>query len=299
MMAALRTSLFLLTLALPVAAQEDLHGVVGLRGTAVGYAQNAPRDRLVSYGAFIDLDQRSLFGVSLSFDHDILDYKTGFQTPQDNVAGGLRFYLPLGEGDGKLILRGEARHLAYDESATLNRVVNISGMHLGYLSDVHPELARFYADAGYIRSRYDWGLEVRQTSPTLGFGFRDNREWFSLGTDLIQLRGEALADGTNQTRSFTATWTHYPVQGQAWKPYSLFLSVMGGERVYGVDADSPVVFNFGDVQTGRGSLGLTWKRATGLGFSLEGGSSRFEIRSRTSVASYTNSYLSTSIHFSW
>ncbi len=289
--------LFPFTLAMGLQAQSDFEGVAGIRGSWLGYSTEAIRERLVSGGAFLDLDRRDTGGFHLSADHDTITFREGPTLNQDNILAGGRIYLPLGEGRGKVILQGDIQRVTFQEAGSAKQTANVSGVHLGYLSDIHPELAGFHLDLGFIQSRYDGGLRAEQWSPTLGFGVNGNLDWFTLGVDAITVKGPGAPQA--RTSAVRGSWTHFFLPGAALKPKSIYLTALGGERLYAADMGLGIVYTLGDYQTSRWSLGSTWGGLKGLGFTLEAGASRFESRTATATIPYTTRFAAASIHFTW
>ncbi|MDP1833231.1 MAG: hypothetical protein Q8K67_14325 [Geothrix sp.] len=289
--------LLLLPVGLGVQAQTESQGVVGVRGALLSYSDEAVRERLASGGFFLDLDDRESGGFRLALGRDAIRYRDASTMDQDTALVGGRLYIPLGAGQGKLVIQGDLGRVTFQEQGLAKQTATISGAHLGYLSDIHPEFARLWLDLGFIQSRYDGGLRAEQWSPTLGFGVNDNMDWFTLGADAITLKGTGGPE--EQTTAFKASWTHYFVPGAGMKPRSIYLSGLAGERIYAADTDLAIIYTLGDYQTGRWAFGATWGGAKGAGFSLEAGSSRFEDRTTTPVTSYTTPFVAASIHYTW
>jgi hypothetical protein len=283
----------------PGTATNDLHGTFGLRGTGVTYSSGAPRERFTSTGAFLDLDLRAWFGLTVGGDADRVRL-LGRQeaSPQTNGYGNLRIYLPLGEGGGKLILRADSHQLSYATQENPTVRAHMNGGHLGYLSNVEPLLARCFLDVAFHRSIYPGDFLVDQWTPSLGFGVNGNTDWFSLSGSYIRTRPPVSLGGLipyDLARAWRGGWTHYFQPGFALKPATFGLYGQGGRRLYAVDPDAGLMVNHGDVQLGGGSAALSWRLgAWSLGF--EGGRSTWE---PASLVRYTSSYLTTTLKASW
>lgn len=277
-------------------AQEESQGTIGLRGALMGYSDASSRERLTSGGVFLDLDQRDTGGLRLSVDRDAIRYRDSSELDQDSVLGGLRFYLPLG-GAGKLIFQGDFQRVGFQATGTAKQNVNVTGLHVGYLSDLHPEVARFHLDLGLIQSKYDGGLKAEQLSPTVGFGLNGNMDWFTLGLDAITVKQLGAED--IKTSAVRGSWSHYFVPGSPLKPKNIYLTGLGGERLFAADMDLALVYTLADYQTARWSLGSTWGGVKGFGFTLEAGGSRFENRSDAGTVAYTTQFVAASIHYTW
>lgn len=289
--------LLLLSVGLGVQAQTESQSVVGVRGALLTYSDEAVRERLTSGGFFLDLDNRESGGFRLALGSDAIRYRDTSTLKQESALVGGRLYIPLGTGQGKLVIQGDLGRVAFQEQGLAKQTATLSGAHLGYLSDLHPEFARLWLDLGFIQSRYEGGLRVDQWSPTLGFGVNDNMDWFTLGADAITLKG--TGGPKEQTAAFKASWTHYFMPGAGMKPRSIYLSALAGERVYAADPDLAIIYTLGDYQMGRWAVGATWGGAKGAGFSLEAGRSRFEDRTTTPPMSYTTPFVAASVHYTW
>jgi len=297
-MNAVRNSICLLALGAGagLCAQEESHGTIGVRGSFLSYSDASDRERLTSGGVFLDMDQRDMGGFRLALDRDAIRYRDSSELNQDSALGGLRLYLPLG-GAGKLIFQGDFQRVGFQVSGASKQNVDVTGFHVGYLSDIHPEVARFHLDMGLIQSKYDGGLKADQLSPTLGFGVNDNMDWFTLGLDAITVKQPGVDD--IKTSAFRGSWSHYFIPGSPLKPKNIYLTGLGGDRLYAADMDLALVYTLADYQTARWSLGSTWGGVKGLGFTLEGGGSRFENRSDAGTVAYTTQFIAASIHYTW
>ena len=244
---------FAALLLLSTARGEEVAATLSASATDIAYQHSLIRDRGrehgIDFGASIgDFGVRAVYGKSIVkyFGSPALDqdsyfvsgvYAFNLRDAQAKVLGGLNLY-----------------YVNNNDATRTTDVVNVIEPRLAYVA----EEGRLRLELGYARSSYPYGLRVDQWSPGIMLGLND-------GSDVAQLRGTYIDVSTSspaQTKthaaSLEATWTHYLEQGDVFKPRSITLSAMFGERVYAVNSDAGSVGNLADVQKGAFSLTGQW-----------------------------------------
>lgn len=118
---------------------------------------------------------------------------------------------------------------------------------------------------GYSYSDYDSTdntrppLKVKQLTPSIGFAFNDSMDWMQVRYFKIDLSNEQRSPGVVGTGATEIKWTHWLSENGKYKPDYIQVAVVGGERLYAVDADVNKVYNFIDKQTLSYSIGANWK----------------------------------------
>ncbi len=291
---------FALIFALPLVAQSspDSHGAVGLTGTSLAYGKGSDRERLSEAGAFVEMDARSTGGFKLQASSGSILQRDGTTSKEQTGFASFRLYGGGQKGEGKLLLQVDAFGEKFRPQQAVEVKTHGFGFHIGYLSDVDPEKADHFVDLAYYSTRYDSGLRVGQFTPSFGFGFLDNREWVQLSADLITLQDPAYPDWSDHEVAFRLAWSHYLMPGWTIKPRSFTLAAQAGRRAYVVDPELGALLTIAQAQGPGGSLGITWKGASGLGLTLTGSAHRYLDRP-SGDALYTARALSASLHFSW
>lgn len=124
----------------------------------------------------------------------------------------------------------------------------------------------FYTDISFAQSKYTSteisvnNLTVNQWSPAIGFSLNQQYDWIQLRAHSIDLSNDARTPGTSDTRAHSISWTHWYEKNQASKLSHTTVTLLNGERLYGVDHESRKIYNLTDMQTGSITFGATWKR---------------------------------------
>ena len=125
----------------------------------------------------------------------------------------------------------------------------------------------FYSDISYALSSYDYGdtpgrnIEVQQLSPTIGVAMNDKFDWLQARLYFIDLSNSSRTHGIKSTQAFELKWTHWMGPSSLLSMDSIISTILLGERLLAVDADTHTVYSLSDEQTGALSFGSTWRLA--------------------------------------
>ena len=265
------------------------------------YSSDSPRRYATNVGGFIDADYQERFGLTLGTSHSNVGYRNGTPDLNQNshyLSG--RATLVPGNLPGRVTLRLDAHHVSNNDTTNETNGVGVIAPRVGYTSADKS----FYADLGYAHSRYgdsnigNGSLTVNQFTPTLGIGFNQNREWLQLRAYNVRYSNSLRAQGQDQTNSLEAKLTHYMTPA-GWVPEQINASLLVGHRLYGVDGDTAIVYNQGDMQRGGASLGASWKIGREARLTLSGGADSYQSQSAGVATTYYGAYVYTGVSASW
>ena len=232
----------------------DFQGLLGQ------YSASEQRDTLQNLGFFLRADYLETAGVTVGYNRTMLGFDDSSQDiEQDNVFLSGRIHLTPDWAPGKITLRLDGHAISNDDATNETDDVKVIAPQISYLNFAKT----FYADIGYASSSYgdstltSEALDVDQFTPTLGFGFNEQRDWLQLRAYLINPSSSLRAQGTSDTTALEIKWTHWPVRG-LFQLNNIRASALIGERIFAVDPDAAAVFNLADLQTGAVSVGGEW-----------------------------------------
>ena len=119
----------------------------------------------------------------------------------------------------------------------------------------------FYADLGYAYSEYSGTskTEVKQVTPTIGFGWNDSYDWLQFRFYRIDINDSASSNSKNKFESLETKYTHWTRNSDNTDIEYVRFSVLTGERVFAIDSDARVNYSNSDMQRGSIETSVQWK----------------------------------------
>ena len=114
-------------------------------------------------------------------------------------------------------------------------------------------------DLSYAQSRYPNTRTIHQLSPSVGFGFNNNQNWFQIRGYLIQNLEPSLSMGMSSSHATDFRLTQLFQSPSPWVPQSVTLGLERGKKIYFVDAVTQTVHNLPMRNDGGESIAGVWK----------------------------------------
>ena len=235
--------------------RTDVQGLLG------AYEDSTARDRLQNYGVFLRADYLERGGFTVGVNRTVLKGEGGIDDiNQSALFLSGRWNLTPDWASGQLTLRLDAHAISNDDATGNTDDIAVVAPQVSYLNFART----FYADIGFSRSSYGDSLtspqklDVDQVTPTLGFGFNEQRDWLQLRGYFISPSAPQRAQNEDDTAALEIKWTHWPGSPSLLNVDNYRIAVLAGERIYTVDHDAGTIFNLVDLQTGGVSIGAEW-----------------------------------------
>ena len=232
-----------------------------LQGLMSTYAGAQQRKDLQNFGLFVRADYLDRGGITGGYNRTALSFEDSTQDiTQDNLFLSGRWHVRPDWAGGQLTLRLDGHAISNDDVSNETDDVVVIAPQISYLNYEQT----FYADLGFSASSYGDSLlipeqlDVDQLTPTLGFGFNDQRDWLQLRAFLIDVSSPERAQNQEDTAALEVKWTHWATPPGLLGLDNLRFSVLLGERMFAVDPDAGGVYNLSDLQTGGASIGGEW-----------------------------------------
>lgn len=117
----------------------------------------------------------------------------------------------------------------------------------------------FTFDVSYAHSRYQNTPTIHQISPSMGFGFNNQQNWFQLRGYLIKNLDPKLSMGMSSSHAADFRLTQFFQSASLWVPQSVTVGVERGKKIYFVDAVTQTVHNLPMRNDGGESIAAVWK----------------------------------------
>ncbi len=237
------------------------------------YESSMSRKHAANAGVYLIADYLDSGRLGFGYNYTKLDLTNNAEISEDILYISGQYSLFPDMLPGKLALRLDA----YIGDSTLQYNVTNPPSKVGGgsttikestdITAFQPQLAfsnyakTFYADIGYAYSKYN-GIsitEVKQITPTLGFGWNDGYDWLQLRAYLIKIDDAASAYSNNQLESLEAKYTYWFKDKTAMNMDFIRLSILVGERALAVDPDAGVIYSSADKQKGSIDGSIQWK----------------------------------------
>ena len=114
-------------------------------------------------------------------------------------------------------------------------------------------------DLSYAQSRYPNTRTIHQLSPSVGFGFNNNQNWFQIRGYLIQNLEPSLSLGMSSSHATDFRLTQLFQSPSPWVPQSVTLGLERGKKIYFVDAVTQTVHNLPMRNDGGESVAAVWR----------------------------------------
>ena len=114
-------------------------------------------------------------------------------------------------------------------------------------------------DLSYAQSRYPNTRTIHQLSPSVGFGFNNNQNWFQIRGYLIQNLEPSLSMGMSSSHATDFRLTQLFQSPSPWVPQSVTLGLERGKKIYFVDAVTQTVHNLPMRNDGGESVAAVWR----------------------------------------
>jgi len=232
-----------------------------LQGLMSTYAGAQQRKDLQNFGLFVRADYLDRGGITGGYNRTALSFEDSSQDiTQDNLFLSGRWHVRPDWARGQVTLRLDGHAISNDDVSNETDDVVVIAPQISYLNYEQT----FYADLGFSASSYGDSLlipeqlDVDQLTPTLGFGFNDQRDWLQLRAFLIDVSSPERAQNQEDTAALEVKWTHWATPPGLLGLDNLRFSVLLGERMFAVDPDAGGVYNLSDLQTGGASIGGEW-----------------------------------------
>jgi hypothetical protein len=234
---------------------------VDIQGLLSTYSGTTARDTLHNFGVFIHGDYLERAGVTFGYNRTALGFADDDRDiAQDSLFLSGRWTTTPDWASGRVTWRLDGHVISNDDASGETDDVTAVAPQVSYLNYART----LYVDLGFATTSYGDGglasgsLDIDQWTPTLGFGFNEQRDWVQLRAYLIEPSSPGRARGEEDTAALELKWTHWPAGWRLLGMDSVRTSVMLGERIFAVDPDAGGVYNLSDLQTGGVSLGGEW-----------------------------------------
>jgi hypothetical protein len=231
------------------------------QGLVSGYSGSQQRDTFQNFGAFIRADYLDRGGVTVGYNRGMLGFQDGIpDIDQDSLFLSGRWHTRPDWAAGQLTFRLDGHVISNTDVTNETDDVTVIAPQLSYLNYAQT----FYVDIGYSGSSYGDSiltsetLQIDQWTPTLGFGFNEQRDWLQLRTYLIESSNPQRSQSQEDTAALELKWTHWPMSSGLLGLDNFRVSTLLGERVFAVDPDAGGTYNLADLQTGSASIGGEW-----------------------------------------
>lgn len=267
--------------------KSDIQGVYG------DYSNSSQRNSFVSGGVIVTADYLDQGGFSLGASLSRVNFKVGNDINQQSYFGSVRYHVFADALPGKLSLRVDGHMLNNNDITGDTDKVKVVAPVVSFINFSKT----LYMDFGFAYSRYQNNLNVKQYTPTIGFGLNDGADWIQLRGYLIDPSNALRAQNKDSTAAVDIKYTHWFAPGAWLAVHSVHLNVLVGERIYAVDGDAAAVYNLVDIQRGSYSLGLQWRVGENMKLLLIGGYERY--LNNLISESYNNRFAYVNISSEW
>ena len=112
--------------------------------------------------------------------------------------------------------------------------------------------SRLTSDTGNLAD-----VSVRQWAPALALYMNERYDRIRIKHYAIDLSNDSRAAGVTRTNATEIKWTHWGrVSGAGLRDVQV--SLLAGERLYGIDRDARRVDSYAEILTGTANIGATW-----------------------------------------
>jgi len=245
---------------------QDVNDRWFLRGDFQGllseYSGTQERDALGNLGLFIRADYLDRGGITIGYNRTVLSFQDGDQPDikQDNLFLSGRWRATPDWAPGSFTFRLDGHVISNNDSTNGTDDVTAIAPQLSFLNYQES----FYLDIGYSVSSYGdsllvpQALEIDQLTPTLGFGFNEQRDWLQFRAYLIDASSSQRAQDQEDSAALELKWTHWPTARGRLGIDNFRVSTVLGERIFAVDQDAGGIYNLSDLQTGAAAIGAEW-----------------------------------------
>jgi hypothetical protein len=283
-----------------LAAAGNWNLKTAVQALAGSYRSSGTRDQLSNAGLFLHGDYLEQGGVSLGYNRTMvgfLDENADIDQDQFYLSG--RYSLTPDWAAGRVSFRLDGHWIENDDQINGTGDLEIIAPQASYIN-----LERnFYVDLGYARSSYGEAgsvpgdLTLDQLTPTLAFGLNEARDWLQFRGYLIDASNPARVQDKDTTAAVEAKWTHWFGGSGPIGLENVTLSALVGERLFGVDPDSAVVYNIADLQTDSVGVAGQWRLNDTNRLLLQIGYEGFE--GEPNAGDYNNIYLYLTFTHQW
>lgn len=231
------------------------------QGLLSGNSGTTQRDALQNFGFFVRADYLERGSITAGFNDTTLGFEGEVQDiEQDNLFLSGRWHTTPDWAPGQITFRLDGHAISNNDVTGETDDVTVIAPQLSFLNYQQT----FYMDLGFSVSSYGDSLltpqtlEVNQLTPTLGFGFNEQRDWLQLRAYLIDLPNPQRAQNNEDTAALEIKWTHWTMAGGLLGLDNFRMSAILGERIFAVDPDAGSTYNLADLQTGGASIGGEW-----------------------------------------
>lgn len=236
-------------------AGENWDVKLDIEGSYGHYSHSVLREDIWSSGLFLSVDYLNRMGFSVGYNRKKVTYKLGIPTlTQHAYFASVRRTFSSDRLSGQLTFRVDSHLIRNNDPSNSSDGGEIVAPQISYFSFDKS----FYADLGYTYSNYADDLALQQFSPTLGLGFKENRDWLQVRGYFIFSSDTQRTQGKQSTSAAEIKWTHFFSANAFLSIDKSQLTLLAGERTYAVDADTGAVYNLPDAQKGSVSLGGFW-----------------------------------------
>ncbi|MBF0190942.1 MAG: hypothetical protein HQL99_07285 [Magnetococcales bacterium] len=270
--------------------------------TYLPYHGETTRDESTNYGVTFDAERPERYGVTLALSHMRLDMRSGLPAlDQDTGFASGRVHFTSSWFPGRMTVRLDGYSVSSNDATHETDDVDTIALQLAHLNtsrSLYVDLG--YAASGYGDSRIGNGdLTVQQWTPTLGFALNDGADWMQARLYDVRVSNARRAMQHSGTDAVELKWTHYFPSGNDWLPGSTQLGGLLGQRIYGVDWDTAVLFNLADTQQGGVMAGAQWRLGSNLDWLLSAGVDRYTTQVTGPTTHYTANHLFTGVTLRW
>ncbi len=263
------------------------------------YSGSVERDNIFSGSLILNADYLDSFSFAVAYNNTKINFKDVGQGPfainQNSFAGRLQYHFYMDSLGGRITTQLIAHTISNNDATKQTDEVTVVAPKIAYMNYAKD----LYMDVEYVQSDYpnNSNLKMQQFTPSIGFGFNQNSDWFRLKAYLIKSSDKALSQGEESLTSVDIKWSHWLAPDAVLGLNSFFIDVLAGKRIFAVDNDAFTVYNLADVQQGSVLLGFGWQPVEDFDVTLIAGVEKYENKIINNT--YNQQYLYVSLTKSW
>jgi hypothetical protein len=139
-------------------------------------------------------------------------------------------------------------------------------------------------------------VSIRQWAPALAVYLNERYDRIRVKHYAIDLTNDNRTPGVTHTNATEIKWTHWARSGGTGLT-DITLSLLAGERLYGVDRDARRIDSFAEILTGSAGIGTTWGLNPTSAFYMFAGLERY--RDPDVDSQYTAGYIYGGVRKQW
>lgn len=190
---------------------------------------------------------------------------------QDNWLLSGHVHVPSIAWPGRWTIQVDTHRIYNDTSTGDSNGVRVIAPQLSWLSYSRP----LKIDLGYASSHYKDSANATQISPSIGFGFNENQNWFQARAYLTRNLDPTRSLGYSNTQGTDFKLTQHLHSSAPWIPSSITIGLERGKRFHTIDMTTQTVYNLPMVNEGGENIAATWKVTPSSDLSVQASKNRY------------------------